>query len=220
MKYKIVKDKEFLTKGTEPVASVEEGEQIAAKLIEALGDLNNLGLGLSANQIGINKQVAVVNVDGNLLTFINPKVTAVSDDRLLYTEGCLSIPGKVLTTVRHKSITVECLNWANPRTFKESNVTEEVVLKKSFTQMAIEREFGPKKKTVDRGILEAVVVQHQLCLLDGILITDKSVKFNKQIVNTVTHGRNDKVMIEKDGKSQFLKYKKAEPLLKDGWKIV
>lgn len=213
MKYKIVKDKNFLSKGSEPVSSVEEGEQIAAKLIEALGDLNNLGLGLSANQIGINKQVAVVNVDGNLLTFINPKVTSVTEEKLLYTEGCLSIPGKVLTTIRHKSITVECLNWANPRTFGPSE-EKEVALKNTSNDS-----LRPKNK-IDRGLLECIVVQHQLCLLDGILITDKSVKFNKQVVNTVTHGRNDKVMIEKDGKSQFLKYKKAEPLLKDGWKIV
>lgn len=213
MKYKIVKDKTFLSKGTLPVETLEEGEQIAAKLIEALGELENAGLGLSANQIGINKQVAVVNVDGNLLTFINPKVTSVTEEKLLYTEGCLSIPGKILTTIRHKSITVECLNWANPRTFGP-NEEKEVALKNSANES-----LRPKKKA-DRGLLECIVVQHQLCLLDGLLITDKSIRFNKQVVNTVTHGRNDKVMIEKDGKSQFIKYKKAEPLLEDGWKIV
>jgi peptide deformylase len=170
-------------------------------------------LGLSANQIGINKQVAVVNVDGNMLTFMNPKVTSASQERLLYTEGCLSVPGKIVTTIRHKRITVECLNWANPRTFQSSD--NEMTLKSRSWSSSI-----PDKKAIDRGLLECIVVQHQLCLLDGVLITDKLVKFNKQVVNTTDHGRNDKVMIEKDGKSQFLKYKKAEPLLKDGWKIV
>jgi peptide deformylase len=53
MIYKIIKDKEFLRKPTSPVTSIEEGQQIANKLIEAL-DFHKVGIGLSANQIGIS----------------------------------------------------------------------------------------------------------------------------------------------------------------------
>jgi hypothetical protein len=39
-------------------------------------------------------------------------------------------------------------------------------------------------------------------------------------VNSEKIGRNEMVDIEKDGKTKTLKFKKAEPLLTDGWKIV
>jgi len=40
------------------------------------------------------------------------------------------------------------------------------------------------------------------------------------IKNDATHGRNDEVTITKGDETQTLKFKKAEPLLKEGWKIV
>ncbi|HVW82879.1 MAG TPA: preprotein translocase subunit SecA [Candidatus Paceibacterota bacterium] len=40
------------------------------------------------------------------------------------------------------------------------------------------------------------------------------------IVNTAKHGRNDLVTIRKDDQTQQLKYKKAEPLLAEGWEII
>lgn len=42
----------------------------------------------------------------------------------------------------------------------------------------------------------------------------------KTVVNEVKIGRNDLVTITKEGKTQTLKYKKAEPLLTSGWAIV
>ena len=70
MKYKIVKNKSFLKKGTQPVSTLEEGEEIAKKLVDALEQLDKTGLGLSANQIGINKSVAVTKVGDELTVFI------------------------------------------------------------------------------------------------------------------------------------------------------
>lgn len=40
------------------------------------------------------------------------------------------------------------------------------------------------------------------------------------VLNTNTHGRNDLVTIKKGEETQTLKYKKAEPLLAEGWEIV
>jgi preprotein translocase subunit SecA len=40
------------------------------------------------------------------------------------------------------------------------------------------------------------------------------------IRNTMTYGRNDEVTIKKGEETQTLKYKKAEPLLSEGWTIV
>jgi hypothetical protein len=39
------------------------------------------------------------------------------------------------------------------------------------------------------------------------------------VVNETTFGRNDLVVIEKDGETQKLKFKKAEPLLAQGWTL-
>ena len=52
--------------------SIEEGEKIGAQLLHELRQSEN-GIGLAANQIGINKRVCVVNVK-NPLVLINPKI--------------------------------------------------------------------------------------------------------------------------------------------------
>ena len=57
----IIKDKIRLKQVCDKVTSIEEGEAIAVKLLEELNQSGS-GVGLAANQIGINKRVCVVNV--------------------------------------------------------------------------------------------------------------------------------------------------------------
>ena len=45
----------------EPLSSLEEGEEIGVRLLHELRESEN-GIGLAANQIGINKRVCVINV--------------------------------------------------------------------------------------------------------------------------------------------------------------
>jgi preprotein translocase subunit SecA len=40
------------------------------------------------------------------------------------------------------------------------------------------------------------------------------------VINARTHGRNDEVTIRKGEETQTMKYKKAEPLLSEGWELV
>ena len=204
MSYKIVKNKDYLHKKTEPVASIEEGEAIAKQLIEALDQLSN-GLGLSANQIGIPKSVSVIRVkkDKDPLILMNPTITEYSKEKLVFTEGCLSLPGKLTNTVRSTKVTVSTLNHANPIPFgpEVEPITQESVRS-------------------DYGILEAVCVQHEIDHLNGVLMTDEGVRYNPPTEKKVKYGRNDKVMVEKNGETQYIKYKKAEELLSDGWKIL
>ncbi|MCA9361273.1 preprotein translocase subunit SecA [Candidatus Kaiserbacteria bacterium] len=51
---------------------------------------------------------------------------------------------------------------------------------------------------------------------------DKAINTNKSVqrINTIEYGRNDLVVITDGKNTQELKYKKAEPLLASGWKIV
>jgi peptide deformylase len=204
MSYKIVKNKDYLHKKTEPVASIEEGEAIAKQLIEALDQLSN-GLGLSANQIGISKSVSVIRVkkDKDPLILMNPTITEYSKEKLVFTEGCLSLPGKLTNTVRSTKVTVSTLNHANPIPFgpEVEPITQESVRS-------------------DYGILEAVCVQHEIDHLNGVLMTDDGVRYSPPPEKKVKYGRNDKVMVEKNGETQYIKYKKAEELLADGWKIL
>ena len=46
----------------EEVKTVEEGEEIGAQLLTELAKSEN-GIGLAANQIGINKRVCVININ-------------------------------------------------------------------------------------------------------------------------------------------------------------
>ena len=86
---KIITDKKFLSKPTQPVASVAEGEEIAVKLLTRIKNMK--AAGITANQIGIPKSVCVVNVKEPLI-LINPRITNKSVEKLIYYEGCLSIP--------------------------------------------------------------------------------------------------------------------------------
>ena len=57
----ITKNIKELNQPCEPCSSVNEGEEIAAKLLKELTISKN-GIGLAANQIGIQKRVCVINV--------------------------------------------------------------------------------------------------------------------------------------------------------------
>jgi hypothetical protein len=51
-------------------------------------------------------------------------------------------------------------------------------------------------------------------------MTDDGVRFVAPTKSAVKHGRNDKVVVEKDGQTQYIKYKKALELIGEGWKII
>ena len=65
------------------------------------------GLGLSANQVGIDSKVFVMGVDEkNRKNVFNPQVISVSKDTELAREGCLSYPGLWLSVKRPKQVTI------------------------------------------------------------------------------------------------------------------
>lgn len=199
---KIVKNKRKLSVPTRPCESVKDGELIADRLKSALEVTG--GVGLAANQVGINQSVCIIHIrrDEEPKVLINPRIIEASDERVGYIEGCLSIPGKRCRTIRHKTIKVACDNWANELTFgPDEELTEENFWK-------------------DYGLAECVCVQHEIGHLNGELMTDKHIKWVEQQQSQIKYGRNEKVMIEKDGETQFIKYKKAIHLIENGWKII
>ena len=183
-----------------------EEEVISAALFTALE--KEKGFGLSANQIGVDKRMCVINIKDPMV-LVNPKIVKRSEEAVQYIESCLSLPKtmrKPKNTVRSISITVETDNLGTV----EFGADEP---KKIGTEG--HNYFG------DEGLLECVVAQHEIDHLDGILITDSIRAYNIQRVSEKKFGRNEKVMVKSpDGDTEFMKYKKAVPLLGKGYQIV
>ncbi|WP_284077974.1 peptide deformylase [Herbaspirillum aquaticum] len=54
------------------------------------------GVGLAASQVDVHEQVVVIDVSDegkNLQVFINPEIVWASEEKRVYDEGCLSVPG-------------------------------------------------------------------------------------------------------------------------------
>jgi peptide deformylase len=71
------------------------------------------GIGLAATQVDVHEQVIVIDLSDardHLQVFINPEITAHSDERADGEEGCLSVPGIYDEVERFARITVRALN--------------------------------------------------------------------------------------------------------------
>lgn len=88
MKHKIIRDRDQLHKKTTPVVTIEEGQKIADELLKVLDELN-VGIGLSAIQIGIPKSVSVVRAkkDNPPIILMNPVVIERSNEKMVYLEA-------------------------------------------------------------------------------------------------------------------------------------
>ena len=68
------------------------------------------GVGLSANQIGINERAFVMIRDleyNEIMTCFNPKIVKQSPKSVIMEEGCLSFPDVLLDVKRSESIVVK-----------------------------------------------------------------------------------------------------------------
>jgi peptide deformylase len=75
--------------------------QLAKELTESL--LTHKGLGLSANQIGLQSRACVI-LSNPVLVLFNPRIVDFSETQVLLDEGCLSFPGLVVPVKRSESI--------------------------------------------------------------------------------------------------------------------
>jgi len=197
----IVTDKNKLTTQCE-VVTLKEGEEIAARLLDELRQTN--GIGIAANQIGINKRVCIVNVpttnNNEPIILINPKIIDRSEEMFAFFEGCLSFPDDGIKTVRHKSVTVKADNHNSTLSFEATPPVN-------------------KPKDVSHAF-ECACVQHEIDHLDGITMFDRELKIEPTKRRNKKIGRNEKVTISDGKESKVIKYKKAQQLLEDGWTLV
>lgn len=101
-----------LHKIAKPVQEVDDRvRQIVKDMTETMYDAQ--GIGLAATQVDIHERIVVIDISeerNDLLVLINPQITARSDDKTVYEEGCLSVPGIYDKVERASEITVEALN--------------------------------------------------------------------------------------------------------------
>jgi peptide deformylase len=102
------------------------------------------GVGIASPQVGRNIRAIIVNLPTGAEAFINPEITRKSEAMTDSEEGCLSVPGKYGIVQRHKKVSIRALNRHGRRV-----------------------EFDAKN-------FPAIIFQHEIDHLDGILFIDKA----------------------------------------------
>ena len=186
--------------------SVEEGMEIATELFNILNERKD-GIGLTANQIGIDAAVAVLNIREPII-LINPEIIS-KETEISYYEGCLSFPKKGCHTKRYETVEI-----------KTAQVEGSLIFSGCDTGEGGHGTWEDGEIDEDREVrtLEAVCVQHEIDHVNGLTIHHR--KVDTTIRREAKYGRNEIIGIT-DGKNyKEIKYKKAKPLIDSGeWEI-
>jgi peptide deformylase len=69
-------------------------KQLVADMADTMYDAP--GVGLAASQVDVHERIIVIDTSesrSDLLVFVNPELVWTSEERIVYDEGCLSVPG-------------------------------------------------------------------------------------------------------------------------------
>ncbi|MCM8779905.1 MAG: peptide deformylase [Candidatus Omnitrophica bacterium] len=88
--------------------------QVTAEIREILKEMSKamylgMGIGLAAPQVGISKQLIVIDAGEGLKCFVNPKIIQKKGSSVLE-EGCLSFPGISVRVKRAAEVKVEAMD--------------------------------------------------------------------------------------------------------------
>ena len=158
--------------------SIDEGLDIAKDLFNVLTKRKD-GIGLAANQVGIDASVAVVNVREPII-LINPKIIKAWDE-IPYYEGCLSYPKKGVQTERYKNIIIKTEQEESDWYFSGAPNPSDGRGSWEDSQR--------KKEDAELRLLETVCVQHEIDHLNGIVCMDRQMVTT--IVNEKKVNRNE-----------------------------
>ncbi len=161
------------------------------------------GVGLSANQIGVNKRACVIKFNDEELFLLNPVITQRSNEGFIFYEGCLSMPDTMKKPVR---------------TLRSTKV---VVMTDNLGELIFEvnTEEDRKGEQVSADTMKTVIVQHEIDHLDGITIKDRV--YTTTVVKKQDYGRNDKIVMKSpEGELVEVKFKKANDYFLKGYEVV
>ena len=143
--FMITTDFEVLRRISDPTSYKECQERaVFEKMQESLTASKRDGWGLSAIQVGLPVRACIVRYEKLSLNMINPRIEKSEDPIIFPGEACLSVPNMQVNTRRHNKI-VAC--WYDYDTQKDA-------------------------RAVFIGT-EAVIIQHEIDHMNGIIITDK-----------------------------------------------
>jgi peptide deformylase len=140
---------------SEPSVKVDAVDEDIRRLIRDMGEtmFHESGVGLAAPQVGVNKRILVYNSraadpddDGSndtIAALINPEIIDASGSFLSENEGCLSVVDFRADVNRYEKVTVQALD-----------------------------EEGNRLEFEATGLM-AVIMQHEIDHLDGILFIDR-----------------------------------------------
>ncbi|MGE5399864.1 MAG: peptide deformylase [Ignavibacteriales bacterium] len=153
--------------------------EVNVQMIKQIKDMfttmrNANGIGLAANQVGIDKAIFVIDVSPcegyekiKPIVMINPKIMLFSDEKTTMEEGCLSAPHLRADVFRPKEIKIK---------YQDTDLTEQ---------------------TLEADELFARVIQHEYDHLQGTFFTDRlSDELKKQVKKELIRIKNRKVDVD------------------------
>ncbi len=81
--------------------------RLAADMAETMYEAP--GIGLAASQVDVHEQLVVIDISEEknaLVAYVNPEIIWASDEKQVYDEGCLSVPGIYDGVERHARVKV------------------------------------------------------------------------------------------------------------------
>ncbi|MDO8748258.1 MAG: peptide deformylase [Candidatus Omnitrophota bacterium] len=101
----------ILRKQTPEIEKITQAErELFDEMLKVMRRAN--GIGLAANQVGIDKQMCVICIEDKVLKLANPRVIKKKGQETIE-EGCLSLPGITVKVKRAREITCQALDENN-----------------------------------------------------------------------------------------------------------
>jgi peptide deformylase len=168
----------ILAKATEKV-TVFDG--LLAKTVQDMFDsmYHHQGIGLAANQVGISQQIIVIDIDPSKeanddldwaeeikstgfkgpLVLINPVIKPLNTEKIIWEEGCLSLPGIYEKVERHRHIEVRAQDMQGAHYKMQAHAMLAVVIQHELDHLQghvfIERIAPIKRKLIEEHLQKA-----------------------------------------------------------------
>ena len=160
---------EILGQRAEPITEIDED---VVKLVDHMTETmySAPGIGLAATQVGVAKQVLVADIaprrPESELIVLINPEIVAAEGEVIFEEGCLSVPDYQAEVKRHEKVTVRGLNLKG-------------------VEVEIEAE----------GLL-AVVLQHEIDHLNGMLFIDRLSKLKRDLYKRKVRKKLAKKVVE------------------------
>ena len=161
---------------------------------------------VNASDVGMDKRIVTIKFGGEYddLTLVNPTVTETSKEMVVYFEKEFDKKKKVRKTARHQWFKIDTDNLG---------IVEFSSDKKEWKDQ--------EEYMNDLGLFECITAQRLIDSIDGVSINSSIRRYSGQIKAEKKPGRNERVMLQSpEGEMEFVKYKKAQPLLDKGYQLV